>query len=146
MADYAKRQLKALDRIAKKIADAEGHLTKIEDSIDNKKHRTAQHETIKDIKSILKHAYKVDKDADKLEERAGEGHKDPAENHYIYMEDEEVVIKDLEKAFKELDDKLGQLTDTEGDKVKAFRAEHHYLEKAKDILQKAGKYHPANQD
>ena len=50
MADYAKRQLKALDRIAKKIADAEGHLTKIEDSIDNKKHRTAQHETIKDIK------------------------------------------------------------------------------------------------
>ena len=46
MADYAKCQLKALDRIAKKIADAEGHLTKIEDSVDNKKHRTAQHETI----------------------------------------------------------------------------------------------------
>ena len=68
MADYAKRQLKALDRIAKKIADAEGHLTKIEDSVDNEKHRTAQHETIKDIKSILKHAWKVDKDAVKLEE------------------------------------------------------------------------------
>ena len=34
MADYAKRQLKALDRIAKKIADAEGHLTKNEDSVD----------------------------------------------------------------------------------------------------------------
>lgn len=76
MADYAKRQLKALDRIAKKIADAEGHLTKIEDSVDNEKHRTAQHETIKDIKSILKHAWKVDKDSVKLEERAGEGRKD----------------------------------------------------------------------
>ena len=46
-----KENLKALDRIAKKISDAESHLTKIEDSIDDKKHRTAQHETIKDIKS-----------------------------------------------------------------------------------------------
>ncbi|MEY8442241.1 hypothetical protein AALA17_06355 [Lactobacillaceae bacterium 24-114] len=142
MADYAKRQLKALDRIAKKIADAEGHLTKIEDSIDNKEHRTAQHETIKDIKSILKHAYKVDKDADKLDETAGEGHKDSAENHYIYMEDEETVIKDLQTEFKQLDEKLAQLTDSEGDKIKAFRAEHHYLEKAKEILEKSGKYHP----
>ena len=122
MADYAKRQLKALDRIAKKIADAEGHLTKIEDSVDNEKHRTAQHETIKDIKSILKHAWKVDKDSVKLEERAGEGRKDPAENHYVYMEDEE------------------------GGKIKAFRAEHHYLEKAKEILQKAGKYNPDDKD
>ena len=128
MADYAKRQLKALDRIAKKIADAEGHLTKIEDSVDNEKHRTAQHETIKDIKSILKHAWKVDKDSVKLEERAGEGRKDPAENHYVYMEDEEGVIKDLNKEFKEL------------------RAEHHYLEKAKEILQKAGKYNPDDKD
>ena len=72
MADYAKRQLKALDRIAKKIADAEGHLTKIEDSVDNEKHRTAQHETIKDIKSILKHAWKVDVNTDlKLSEITG---------------------------------------------------------------------------
>lgn len=68
MTDYAKREMKALDRITKKISDAEGHLTKIEDSIDDKKHRTAQHETIKDIKSILKHARKVDKDEDKIEE------------------------------------------------------------------------------
>lgn len=37
-----KENLKALDRIAKKISDAESHLTKIEDSIDDKKHRTAQ--------------------------------------------------------------------------------------------------------
>ena len=143
MADYAKRQLKALDRIAKKIADAEGHLTKIEDSVDNEKHRTAQHETIKDIKSILKHAWKVDKDSVKLEERAGE---DPAENHYVYMEDEEGVIKDLNKEFKELDEKLAALTDDEGGKIKAFRAEHHYLEKAKEILQKAGKYNPDDKD
>ena len=71
MTDYAKREMKALDRIAKKISDAEGHLTKIEDSIDDKKHRTAQHETIKDIKSILKHARKVDKDEDKIEEFKG---------------------------------------------------------------------------
>ena len=146
MADYAKRQLKALDRIAKKIADAEGHLTKIEDSVDNEKHRTAQHETIKDIKSILKHAWKVDKDSVKLEERAGEGRKDPAENHYVYMEDEEGVIKDLNKEFKELDEKLAALTDDEGGKIKAFRAEHHYLEKAKEILQKAGKYNPDDKD
>ena len=142
MADYAKRQLKALDRIAKKIADAEGHLTKIEDSVDNEKHRTAQHETIKDIKSILKHAWKVDKDSVKLEERASEGRKDPAENHYVYMEDEEGVIKDLNKEFKELDEKLAALIDDGGGKIKAFRAEHHYLEKAKEILQNAGKYNP----
>lgn len=146
MADYAKRQLKALDRIAKKIADAEGHLTKIEDSVDNEKHRTAQHETIKDIKSILKHAWKVDKDSVKLEERAGEGRKDPAENHYVYMEDEEGVIKDLNKEFKELDEKLAALIDDGGGKIKAFRAEHHYLEKAKEILQKAGKYNPYDKD
>ena len=53
MADYAKRQLKALDRIAKKIADAEGHLTKIEDSIDNKKHRTAQSRILSQSLSTL---------------------------------------------------------------------------------------------
>ena len=146
MADYAKRQLKALDRIAKKIADAEGHLTKIEDSVDNEKHRTAQHETIKDIKSILKHAWKVDKDSVKLEERAGEGRKDPAENRYVYMEEEEGVIKDLNKEFKELDEKLAALIDDGGGKIKAFRAEHHYLEKAKEILQNAGKYNPDDKD
>lgn len=28
MTDYAKREMKALDRIAKKISDAESHLTK----------------------------------------------------------------------------------------------------------------------
>ena len=146
MADYAKRQLKALDRIAKKIADAEGHLTKIEDSVDNEKHRTAQHETIKDIKSILKHAWKVDKDSVKLEERAGEGRKDPAENHDVYMQDEEGVIKDLNKEFKELDEKLAARTVDAGGKIKAFCAEHHYLEKAKEILQKAGKYNPDDKD
>ena len=141
-----KENLKALDRIAKKISDAESHLTKIEDSVDNEKHRTAQHETIKDIKSILKHAWKVDKDSVKLEERAGEGRKDPAENHYVYMEDEEGVIKDLNKEFKELDEKLAALIDDGGGKIKAFRAEHHYLEKAKEILQKAGKYNPDDKD
>lgn len=31
--DYAKRQLKALGRISKKIMDAENHLTKIEDGL-----------------------------------------------------------------------------------------------------------------
>lgn len=34
--DYAKRQLKALSRILKKIIDAENHLTKIEDGVDEK--------------------------------------------------------------------------------------------------------------
>ena len=107
MTDYAKREMKALDRIAKKISDAEGHLTKIEDSIDAKKHRTAQHETIKDIKSILKHARKVDKDEDKIEEFKSEGPKDSTENHYVY-EEEETVINDLKKDFAELDDKLAK--------------------------------------
>ena len=56
------------------------------------------------------------------------------------------VIKDLNKEFKELDEKLAALTDDEGGKIKAFRAEHHYLEKAKEILQKAGKYNPDDKD
>ena len=131
MTDYAKREMKALDRIAKKISDAESHLTKIEDSIDDKKHRTAQHETIKDIKSILKHARKVDKDEDKIE--------DSTENHYVYEEEEELVINDLKKDFAELDDKLAKLNDFNGGDIDAFRTEHHYLEKAQDILKKAGK-------
>lgn len=59
MTDYSKRQLKALDRFSKKISDAESHLARIEDSVPDRCHRTAQHETIKDIKSILKHARKV---------------------------------------------------------------------------------------
>ena len=59
MTDYSKRQLKALDRFSKKIRDAESHLARIEDSVPDRRHRTAQHETIKDIKSILKHARKV---------------------------------------------------------------------------------------
>lgn len=59
MTDYSNRQLKALDRISKKTSDAESHLARIEDSVPDRRHRTAQHETIKDIKSILKHARKV---------------------------------------------------------------------------------------
>ena len=56
MTDYSNRQLKALDRISKKTSDAESHLARIEDLVPDRRHRTAQHETIKDIKSILKHA------------------------------------------------------------------------------------------
>ena len=47
------------------------------------------------------------------------------------------LSRTLTKEFKELDEKLAALTDDEGGKIKAFRAEHHYLEKAKEILQKA---------
>lgn len=142
MADYAKRQLKALDRISKKILDAENHLTKIEDSVDEKKHRTAQHETIKDIKSILKHAVKVDKDAIEIDVHKDEGHKDSTENHYVYTEDEEKVIKDLQAEFDELDQKLADLKGAEGYEVKAFLTEKDYLEKAKKILVDAGKFNP----
>lgn len=56
------------------------------------------------------------------------------------------LLRILIRAFKELDEKLAALTDDEGGKIKAFRAEHHYLEKAKDILQKAGKYNPDEKD
>ncbi|CBL49790.1 putative protein without homology [Lactobacillus crispatus ST1] len=40
MTDYSKRQLKALDRISKKIEDAESHLARIEDSVPDRRHRT----------------------------------------------------------------------------------------------------------
>lgn len=133
MADYEKRQLKALDRIAKKISDAESHLTKIEDSEPDKRHRTAQHETIKDIKSILKHAKKVAKDNVKME-----ANDDP--KYAIYTEDEEGVIEDLKKEFSELDEKLSHLKDEDGYDIKRYRAEHHSLEKAKEILKKAHKF------
>ncbi|MBW8008327.1 hypothetical protein [Lactobacillus helveticus] len=132
MADYAKRQLKALDRIAKKISDAESHLTKIEDSEPDRRHRTAQHETINDIKSILKHAKKVSADNAKIEGKADE-------DHYVYVEDEEGVIKDLDADFKELDEKLDKLSDTDGYDIKRYLEEHHSLDKAKEILVKAGK-------
>lgn len=132
MADYAKRQLKALDRIAKKIADAESHLTEIEDSEPDKRHRTAQHETIMDIKSILKHAKKVSEDDAKIEAKGDE-------EHYIYVDDEAKVIEDLKADFKELDDKLDELSDVDGYDIKRYREEHHSLEKAKNILAEAGK-------
>lgn len=132
MTDYSKRQLKALDRISKKIADAESHLTRIEDSVPDRRHRTAQHETIKDIKSILKHARKVGEYNSKIDAKADE-------NEYVYVEDEAGVIKDLEKEFKDLDDRLSQLNDTDGYDIKRYREEHHSLEKAKEILVKAGK-------
>lgn len=144
MADYAKRQLKALDRIAKKILDAENHLTKIEDSVDNKKHRTAQHETIKDIRSILKHAEKVDKDQIKIMVHEGEGHHDSTENHYVYIEDEQQVIDDLRKDFADLDKKLADLKGAEGEEVKAYLLEKDYLTKAKEILVNAGKFNESD--
>ena len=53
---------------------------------------------------------------------------------------------DLRDKFKELDEKLAALTDDEGGKIKVFCAEHHYLEKAKEILQNAGKYNPDDKD
>lgn len=140
--DYAKRQLKALGRISKKIMDAENHLTKIEDGVDKKKHQTAQHETIKDIKSILKHAVKVDKDEIKIMVHEDEGHKDSTENHYVYVEDEEGVIGHLREEFAELDKKLEELKGSEGYEVKAFLAEKDYLEKAKKILVEAHKFDP----
>lgn len=140
MVNYEKRELKALDRIAKKIVDAQGHLTKIEDSIDDKKHRTAQHETIKDIKSILKHARKVDKLRDEVIAHEGEGRKDSEQNHYAFTADEEKVIEDLRKEFNALDEKINALTAVEGSEVKEYLARKDSLEKAKIILQKAGKY------
>lgn len=42
MTDYSNRQLKALDRISKKTSDAESHLARIEDSVPDRRHRTAQ--------------------------------------------------------------------------------------------------------
>ncbi|MDR4288198.1 hypothetical protein FO526_35420, partial [Bacillus thuringiensis] len=117
MADYNKRQLKALDRIAKKISDAESHLTKIEESQPDKRHRTAQHETIKDIKSILKHAKKVGEDDIKIE-----AEKDDSKDS-VYTTDEAGVIDDLKSEFKDLDDKLSHLKDEDGYDIKRYRAE-----------------------
>ena len=134
MADYNKRQLKALDRIAKKISDAESHLTKIEESAPDKRHRTAQHETIKDIKSILKHAKKVGEDDIKIE-----AEKDDSKDS-VYTTDEAGVIDDLKSEFKDLDDKLSHLKDEDGYDIKRYRAEHHSLEKAKEILKNAHKF------
>ena len=133
MADYNKRQLKALDRIAKKISDAESHLTKIEESEPDKRHRTAQHETIKDIKSILKHAKKVGEDDIKIE-----AEKDDSKDS-VYTTDEAGVIDDLKSEFKDLDDKLSHLKDEDGYDIKRYRAEHHSLEKAKEILKNISK-------
>ena len=132
MADYTKRQLKALDRIAKKIADAEGHLTKIEDSEPDKRHRTAQHETIKDIKSILRHAKKVSKDSIELDAK-------DESKEALYTEAEEKVINDLKAEFKQLDKDLSHLSDISGSDIKRYRAEHHSLDKAKKILKKVDK-------
>ena len=140
--DYEKKQLKALSRISKKIMDAEGHITKIEDGVDEKKHRTAQHETIKDIKSILKHAIKVDKDQIEIVAHEGEGHKDSEQNHYVYFEDEEGVMQHLKEEFDELEKKLEDLKGAEGYEVKAFLAEKDYIKKAKEILEQANKYDP----
>lgn len=53
---------------------------------------------MKQLRIILKHARKVDKDEDKIEEFKSEGPKDSTENHYVY-EEEETVINDLKKDF-----------------------------------------------
>ncbi len=103
-----------------------------------RKHRTAQHTKQLWILSQSCYAWKVDKDAVKLLKSVlAKVVKIQQKITMFYMEDEEGVIKDLNKEFKELDEKLAALTDDEGGKIKAFRAEHHYLEKAKEILQKA---------
>lgn len=107
-----------------------------------KKHRTAQHETIKDIKPLLKHAVKVDKDEIKIMVHEDEGHKDSTENHYGYVEDEEGVIDYFREEFAELDKKLEELKGAEGYEIKVFLAEKGYLEKAKRILVEAHKFGP----
>lgn len=93
---------------------------------------TVQHETIKDIKSILKHARKVGEYDAKIDAKADE-------SEYIYVEDVENVIKDLEKEFKVFNNILDKLSDTDGYDIKRYREEHHSLEKAKEVLAKAGK-------
>lgn len=102
--------------------NAESHLARIEDSVPDRRHRTAQHETIKDIKSILKHARKVGEYDAKIDAKADE-------NEYVYVEDEEGVIKDLEKEFKELDEKLDELSDTDGYDIKRYREEPTHLKR-----------------
>lgn len=137
--DYVKDELKTLDRIAKKIVDLDGHLVRIEDSLDGKKHFMAQHEAIKDMREIIKKAKKVDSYEDDIIKFSGEGHKDSLANHTVYLQEEEHVIKDLELLFKELDDRLSQLTVAQGASIMAYEQRKDYLEKAKILLHKAGK-------
>lgn len=138
--DYIKDELKTLDRIAKKIIDLEGHLVRIEDSLDGKKHFIAQHEAMKDMREILKKAKKVDSYEDEIIKHAGEGHKDSLANHTFYLEEEQHVVEDLELLFSELDDRLAKLTVAQASSVLAYEQRKDYVEKAKIILRKAGKY------
>lgn len=138
--DYTKDELKTLDRIAKKIVDLEGHLVRIEDSIEYKKHFMAQHEARKDMREILKKAQKVDHYEDDIIKYAGEGHKDSRANHTVYLEEEEGVVEDLAKLFAELDEKLEALTIAQAPSIKAYEAQKDYIEKAKILLIKAGKF------
>ena len=138
--DYAKDQLKTLDRIAKKLTDLEGHLVRVEDSIGDKKHHTAQHEAMKDMREILKKADKVDHYSDKLEKFAGEGRKDPAANHTIYIEEEAPVVESLKTLFNETDAKLAKLTPADGSRIEEYEAMKDYLGKAKEVLKKAGRW------
>lgn len=140
MIDHQKHKDKALSRIVKKVADAQSHLVKIEDAMDDKKHRTAQHETIKDIRSILSHAVKVDRESD-LE--IAQKRKQQQADDYLsvsYSQEEEQVMEDLREEFDQLEKKLNQLTAVEGTEIKEYLARKATLEKAKEILQKAGFY------
>lgn len=137
--DYIKDELKTLDRIAKKLTDLEGHLVRVEDSLDDKKHRTAQHEAMKDMREILKKADKVDHYEDKIAKHAGEGHKDSAANHTVYLTEEAPVVESLKQLFAEVDDKLAKLTPADGSRIEEYEALKDYLGKAKEVLKKAGK-------
>lgn len=138
--DYTKDQLKTLNRIAKKITDLESHLTRIEDSLDGKKHHVAQHEAMKDMREIIKKAKKVDSYDDEILKHMDEGHKDSTQNHTVYLEEEEHVVKDLEKLFDELDAKLDKLTIEQAPNILAYEARKDYITKAKVLLKKAGKF------
>lgn len=131
MTDFEKKEVRALEVIAKKIVDLDKHLATIEESKGKVKHYIAQEEAIHDIRSITRHIAKIGKIE---EQEVQKGLKIIASND----KEEVATVQKIDQEFEKLEGTLSKLADDDG-KVKSALEQEKAIFEIKKILKEAGK-------
>lgn len=129
MANFVKRESRALEKIAKEITKLDNTLEKLDDTDSKVKGFVEQEKAIHEIKSIIRTSDKVEK----IENEAVDKVVDDAE---VSEEQYNDLVQSISNEFDKLDTTLDKL-DTTNSKAEAFIEQKKALHEAKEIVKKA---------